>query len=312
MAEARAAVGLPPGAVIAIDEVGHRSDRALLIRLVGRRLGGRLGLGEIGRGIDERHLLPGLAARALHEGFDLTECPGPVPAGAELKQITVEERFEPEGGDACHLRLADNEDLRAMHAEGEDQSLLFLGRVIEPADAPQFDRLKGRPGNERCGHSLGPGVHLRFPGRPGSFEGCLGLGHPCPDRADLFDLGRRVDGGAGLVGVVEEGEQAVVLIVRERIELVAVALGALGRDPEHRLAEAVNPIEHLHHPELLRNDRSFLVEHAVAQKTGGHDLVLRGIRKQVAGHLLDHEAIVGEIAVECPDHPIPPHPLLAR
>ena len=312
MAAARAAVGLPPGAVIAIDEVGHRADRALLIRLVGRRGRGRFGLGEVGRGVDERHLLPGLAARALHEGLDLAERPGPVPAGAELKQITVEERFEPEGGDAGHLRLGDNEDLRAMHAEGEDHSLLFLGRVIEPADTPQFDRLKGRPGYERCGHSLGPGVHLGFPGRPARLKGSFGLGHPRPDRADQLDLSGRVDRGTGLVGVVEEGEQAVILLVRERIELVGVALGALGRDPQHRLAEAVDPIEHLDHPELLRNDRPLLVEHAVAQITGGHDLVLPGIREQVAGHLLDHEAIVGEIAVECPDHPIPPHPLLAR
>ena len=114
------------------------------------------------------------------------------------------------------------------------------------------------------------------------------------------------------MGVVEEGEQAVILIVRERIELVGVALGALGGDPEHCLAEAVDPIEHLDHPELLRDDRPFLVEHAVAKESGGHDLVLRGIREQVAGHLLDHEAVVGEIAVDRPDHPIAPRPLLPR
>ena len=199
-----------------------------------------------------------------------------------------------------------------MHAEGEDHSLLFLGRVIEPADAPQFDRIKGRPGNDRCGHSLGPGVHLGFPGRLARLKGSFGLGHPCPDRADLFELGGRVDRGAGLVGVVEEGEQAEILLVRERIELVGVALGTLGGDPEHCLAEAVDPVEHLDHPELLRNDRPLFVEHAVAQITGGHDLILRGIREQVAGHLLDHEAVVGKIAVEGADHPIPPHPLLAR
>ena len=228
MAAAGAAVGLPPGAVIAVDEVCHRADRALLVRLVGRRRRSGLGLGEVGRRVDERHLFPGIAAGALHEGLDLAERPGAVPAGAELEQVTVEERFESQGGHSGHLWLGDHEDLRAVHAEGEDHSLLFLGRMIEPADTPQFDRLDRRPGNELSLHPVGPGVHLRFPGRPARLEGCLGLGHPNPDRADLFELGRRVDGGTGLVGVVEEGEQAVILIVRERIELVGVALGALG------------------------------------------------------------------------------------
>ena len=248
----------------------------------------------------------------MHEGLDLAERPGPVPAGAELEQVTVEERFESQGGDACHLWLGDHEDLRAVHAEGEDHALLFLGRVIEPADAPQFDRIQRRPGNERCGHSFGPGVHLRFPGRLARLKGSFGLGHPCPDRSDLFELGGRVDRGAGLVGVVEEGEQAEILLVRERIELVGVALGTLGGDPQHCLAEAVDPIKHLDHPELLRNDRPFLVEHAVAKESGGHDLILRGIREQVAGHLLDHEAVVRKIAIDRPDHPVAPGPLLPR
>ena len=114
------------------------------------------------------------------------------------------------------------------------------------------------------------------------------------------------------MGVVEEGEQAEILLVRERIELVGVALGTLGGDPQHCLAEAVDPIKHLDHPELLRNDRPFLVEHAVAKESGGHDLILRGIREQVAGHLLDHEAVVRKIAIDRPDHPVAPGPLLPR
>ena len=114
------------------------------------------------------------------------------------------------------------------------------------------------------------------------------------------------------MGVVEEREQAVILFVGERIELVGVALGTLGGDPQHCLAEAVDPVEHLDHPELLRDDRPFLVEHAVAKESGGHDLILRGIRQEIPGDLLDHEAVVGEIAVEGPDHPVAPRPLLAR
>ncbi len=85
----------------------------------------------------------------------------------------------------------------------------------------------------------------------------------------------RVDGDVRLVIVVEEGEHLVILGLRQRIELVIVALGALNGQAEDALADGVHAVEHRFHAELLRIDAALLVNHRVAQKAGGHDLILR-------------------------------------
>ena len=105
----------------------------------------------------------------------------------------------------------------------------------------------------------------------------------------LHLLMRRVNGHVGLVRVVEEREDAVVLFLRERIVFVVVALRALDGDAEDALADGVHAIEHGLHAELLGIDAALLVDHRVAQETGGHVLILGGIRQLVAGNLLDHE-----------------------
>ena len=75
--------------------------------------------------------------------------------------------------------------------------------------------------------------------------------------------------------VVQEGEHPVVLFLRERVELVVVALGALDRQAEDALADGVHAVEHRLHAELLGVDAAFLVDHRVAQEAGGDELVLR-------------------------------------
>ena len=121
----------------------------------------------------------------------------------------------------------------------------------------------------------------------------------------------RVDVRPRLVRVIEKREHAVILVVRERVELVRVALGALRREPQHRLAQAVDAVEHLDHPEFLRDDRSLLVYHAVAEEAGGHDLLLRRVGQKVASDLLHHELVVGHVAVDRGDDPVTPGPHLA-
>ena len=95
------------------------------------------------------------------------------------------------------------------------------------------------------------------------------------DLGPLHLLVGRVDRDVRLVGVVQEGEHPVILFLRERVELVAVALGALDRQPEDALADRVHAVEHRLHAELLGIDAPFLVDHRVAQEAGGHELVLR-------------------------------------
>ena len=46
----------------------------------------------------------------------------------------------------------------------------------------------------------------------------------------------------------------------------------------------------------------------VAVESGRDPLVQRGARQKVAGHLLLNEAVVGQVAVEGGDYPVPPAP----
>ena len=112
--------------------------------------------------------------------------------------------------------------------------------------------------------------------------------------------------------VVNERKQPVIFLLRERIEFVVMALRALDRQAEHALADGIHAIEHLVHTELLRVNPAFFVEHGVAQKTRGDDLVLGAIRDQVAGELFDDELIVREVAIERVDDVIAITPDVAR
>ena len=108
----------------------------------------------------------------------------------------------------------------------------------------------------------------------------------------LHQVAGRVDRLAAFMVVVQEGEQLVVVLLKDRIELVVVALGALDGQAEDALADGVHAIEHRLHAELLGIDAAFLVDHRVPQVAGRHDLILRGVRQLVAGDLLDDEPVV--------------------
>ena len=60
------------------------------------------------------------------------------------------------------------------------------------------------------------------------------------------------------------------------------------------------------------NDRAFFVYHAVTQKAGSDALRLRRVWKQVAGNLLNNKLVVGHVAIDRIDDPIPPKILFAR
>ena len=102
------------------------------------------------------------------------------------------------------------------------------------------------------------------------------------DLRALHLLLRRVDRDVRLVRIVHKREQPVVLFLLQRIVLVVVALCALDRDAEDRLADRVHAVEHGFHAELLGIDAAFLVDHGVAQKAGRDNLILRRIRQQIA------------------------------
>ena len=109
---------------------------------------------------------------------------------------------------------------------------------------------------------------------------------------------------ARLVDVVEEREQRVVIALRDRIEPVVVAAGALDREPEHRRAECVHPIDDVLGAELLF-DAAALVGLAVQPVEGrGDPLLARRARQEIAGQLPGQELIVGKVAIERLDDPV--------
>ena len=59
---------------------------------------------------------------------------------------------------------------------------------------------------------------------------------------------------------------------------------------------------------LVGNRPAFEIDHVVAVEAGGHLLLARGIRQQVAGQLLDGELIEWQVAVERVDDPVSPWP----
>ena len=88
----------------------------------------------------------------------------------------------------------------------------------------------------------------------------------------------------------------VVVALRERIELVVVALAAAEREAEHGFAERFHAVDVVV-GEVLLGDRAALVRvHVVALEAGGDELGFGVIRQQVAGELFAEELVVGHVA----------------
>ena len=116
--------------------------------------------------------------------------------------------------------------------------------------------------------------------------------------------------GHGRIGdVVEEGEEPVVVALRDRIKLVVVAAGALEREPHEGGGGRLDPVGHIFDAVFLRDDAPFGREHVVATEAGCDPLRPAGIGQEIAGELLHDEAVVGHVAGEGVDHPVAPRPL---
>ena len=115
-----------------------------------------------------------------------------------------------------------------------------------------------------------------------------------------FVDGPRVDAGvaveADVAERVEVREDLVVVALRDRIELVVVALGAAEREAEHRFAERFHAVDVVV-GEILLGDRAALVRvHVVALEAGGDELGFGAVRQQVAGELVAEELVVRQVA----------------
>ena len=110
---------------------------------------------------------------------------------------------------------------------------------------------------------------------------------------------------------VEEGEKAVVLPLRDRIELVVVTTGAADRQAQEQHRGGLHPIGHILHAIFFRDGSPLEIDHVVAGKTGGDLLFERRAGEQVARQLLNDELVERQIVVDGLDQPIAPRPHVA-
>ena len=117
--------------------------------------------------------------------------------------------------------------------------------------------------------------------------------------------------GLFLFEVVDQGEEAVVFGLGDRIDFVIVASGALHRKAEEYRRDGVDTIGHILDAVLFLDDASFGVVPLVSEKSGGDLLLQVGLWEQIPCELFGEESIVGHVVAEGLDNPIAPGPHLA-
>ena len=88
------------------------------------------------------------------------------------------------------------------------------------------------------------------------------------------------------------------------IELVGVTLRATGRQAEPGRARGGDAIHAGEEAELQRIDAALFVQHGVAMKARGDELILGGLRQQIARELFNGEFIEGQVGVQGTDDPV--------
>src|SRR5712672_404231 len=107
----------------------------------------------------------------------------------------------------------------------------------------------------------------------------------------------------GILGeVVEEGREPVEIALRERVELVIVAVGAAHRESEESRTVGLRALTLVVHAQLLDQGAALPGADARADEAGGNQLIGILRRQQVAGELLAYEPVVGLVLVVGLDH----------
>ncbi len=110
--------------------------------------------------------------------------------------------------------------------------------------------------------------------------------------------------GHHLVAVVEEREQLIELVVRDRIVLVRVTLGAADGEPQPNAAGGGHAVEDRLDAPLLLVGAPFGIGQRLPMKRRRQPVVGRGAGQQVAGQLFDRKAVQRQVVVHRLDHPI--------
>ena len=93
---------------------------------------------------------------------------------------------------------------------------------------------------------------------------------------------------------------------------MCVALRATKGQTKPGGSGGIDPIGHRMKAKLERINAALFVNHRIAQKTRRHALLLRRVRQQIPGHLLDDELVVAHVLVQRVNHPVAPEPNIPR
>jgi hypothetical protein len=125
-------------------------------------------------------------------------------------------------------------------------------------------------------------------------------------------------GVVGTVGPIDAGEhrlEGVVVALRNRIELVVVAAGAVdgealeGTHDRHHVVVAIEVLRHEMVDGVFADaDHERVVPGASSEEAEGRNRLRLVGKENVAGHLLGDESTVGLVVVEGADHPVAVRP----
>ena len=108
--------------------------------------------------------------------------------------------------------------------------------------------------------------------------------------------------------LVEEGVEAVVFFLGERIVFVIVATAAVEGESEPGRADGFGHVEDVVDAVFFGDTSSFAIDGVIAEKAASEFLFKGGVGEKVAGDLPDREVIVWDVLVEGFDDPISPGP----
>ena len=271
----------------------------------------------IGRGPGEEEVGVGRRGPPLRRGgegeFIEDEVAGGSPAtGSVLGQARVGEHLQHHGGDAGEVGVGLDGDrvVDRVHAGAQEGTVGEVG-VARAAGGMGVDELEGPPGIGFPGDRSLPGGLARGQCLAGLVELPAGLLKAAGQvgvavgQVRPGDLDRRAEAVVAGVGrVVEEGVEAVVLLVGDRVVLVRVALGAVQGETEPGRADSRHPILHRLGPVFLGVAAALVVDLGVPVEPGGDALGQGGLGQQVSGQLVDGEPVEGLVAIEGVDHPL--------
>ena len=179
--------------------------------------------------------------------------------------------------------------------------------------------LGGGRGFAFFGEFLFPGCDGVSEGRRGDIQGFLCLcdfGRECGEALLLF---RRRDQHAffaatdiGFVDVGEERSEGKEVALGERVELVVMALGAASGLSEPSGADRTDTVVQHALLVVLGLSTAFFGGQEQAIEAGANLGLLIGVRQQVAGDLLEGEAVEGLVLVEAADDVVAVGPDIAR